>query len=160
MRREVYIIKFIEGVEVRSLKAEPDERGFLMEMLRCDWPEFMKFSQAYITACYPGVVKAWHYHKLQWDHFVCISGMARTVLCDLRDESPTQGLVNVFHLGFLNPILLKIPPLVYHGFASEGNETSLIVNFPTELYHYSQPDEYRLPYNDPSIPYSWEDISR
>lgn len=24
----------------------------------------------------------------------------------------------------------------------------------TELYNYEAPDEYRLPYNDPSIPYS------
>lgn len=156
MKLEVCNITLIEGVEIRHLKMIPDERGFLMEMLRSDWPEFMKFAQAYVTACYPGVIKAWHYHKLQWDHFVCVSGMARTVLCDLRDGSPTYGMVNVFHLGHLNPVLLKIPPLVYHGFTAEGNETSLIVNFPTELYNYGQPDEYRLSYNDPSIPYSWE----
>jgi len=150
----------IEGVEVRKLKIVPDERGFLMEMLRNDWPEFERFAQAYVTACYPGVIKAWHYHKKQCDHFVCVSGMARTVLCDLRDHSTTRGTVNVFHLGYLNPVLLKIPPLVYHGFAAEGSGTALIVNFPTELYDYDQPDEYRLPYNDPAIPYSWEAVHR
>jgi dTDP-4-dehydrorhamnose 3,5-epimerase len=37
-----------------------------------------------------------------------------------------------------------------------GNEMAMIINFPTELYNYEEPDEYRLPYDDPSIPYSWE----
>jgi len=146
----------IDGVKVRRLRVIPDERGYLMEMLRSDWEEYMKFGQAYVTACYPGVVKAWHYHKVQWDHFVCVAGMAKVVLYDPREASPTRGLINEFHLGYLNPVLLKIPPLVYHGFTAEGGSTALIVNFPTELYNSEAPDEYRLPYNDPSIPYSWE----
>ncbi len=145
----------IDGVQTKSLRLIPDERGFLMEMLRSDWPEFMGFSQTYLTAAYPGVIKAWHFHKKQWDHFVGVGGMTKVVLCDDRPESPTRGFINEFHLGFLNPQLLKIPPLVYHGFTAEGGEKSLIVNFPTELYNYAEPDEYRLPCNDPAIPYDW-----
>lgn len=149
-------MNLIECVTVKQLKVIPDERGYLMEMLRRDWPEFITFGQAYITTVYPGVIKAWHYHKLQWDHFVCVSGMARVALYDAREKSSTRGEVNVFHMGRLNPILLKIPPEVYHGFTAEGNDTALIINFPTEVYNYREPDEYRLPYNDPSIPYDWE----
>lgn len=149
-------MNLIQGVETRNLRLIPDERGFLMEMWRSDWPEFMKFGQAYITACYPGAVKAWHYHKNQWDNFVCIYGMAKVVLYDAREESPTKGLVNEFHIGQLNPVLIKIPPLVYHGFTPEGGQTVIIANFPTEVYNYEQPDEHRLSYDDPSIPYSWE----
>ena len=147
--------ELIAGVHVKKLKLIPDERGFLMEMLRSDWPEFENFAQSYVTACYPGVIKAWHYHKKQTDHFVCVQGMAKVVLYDSRDDSPTNGYINEFHIGFMNPMLIKIPPLVYHGFTSEGNQPALIVNFPTELYNYEQPDEYRLPFNDPSIPYDW-----
>jgi len=149
-------MKLIQGVETKSLRLVADERGFLMEMLRSDWPEFVKFGQAYVTACYPGVVKAWHYHKNQWDNFVCVYGMAKVVLYDSREESPTKGLINEFHIGQLNPVLIKIPPLVYHGFTAEGRETTLIANCPTELYDYEEPDEHCLPYNDLSIPYSWE----
>ena len=153
-------MNFIEGVIVKKLTVIPDERGYLMEMLRRDWPEFMNFGQVYVTAVYPGVIKAWHYHKLQWDHFVCVGGMARVVLYDPRKSSSTFGAVNVFHMGCLNPLLLRIPPEVYHGFTSEGNETTLIMNLPTEVYNYEQPDEYRLPHNDPSIPYTWEVLHR
>ncbi len=145
----------IAGVAVKRLRLIPDERGFLMEMLRADWAEYEGFAQAYVTCCYPGVYKAWHRHRLQTDHFVCVAGMAKVALYDPREESPTRGQVNEFHMGCLNPLLLKIPPLVYHGFTAEGGRPALIVNFPTRLYDYDHPDEERLPPDDPSIPYTW-----
>jgi dTDP-4-dehydrorhamnose 3,5-epimerase len=146
---------YISGVKVRKLRLVPDDRGWLMEMLRSDWEEFERFGQTYVTACYPGVVKAWHYHKHQTDHFICVSGMAKVALYDPRENSPTKGMVNEFFMGTLNPILVKIPNMVYHGFTAVGTEMTTIVNVPTELYKYDQPDEYRIPYNDPGIPYTW-----
>jgi dTDP-4-dehydrorhamnose 3,5-epimerase len=145
----------IEGVKVRKLRLIPDERGFLMEMLRSDWEEYEKFGQVYITAVYPGVVKGWHYHKLQTDHFVCVQGMAKVVLYDGREDSPTHGEVNEFFMGTLDPILLRIPKGVMHGFKGISEEMALIVNVPTELYNYQQPDEYRLPAHTDEIPYDW-----
>ena len=50
----------IDGVKVRRLGFIPDERGYLLEILRSDWEEFEKFGQVYVTAAYPGVVKGWH----------------------------------------------------------------------------------------------------
>lgn len=149
-------MELIKDVLVRQLEVKPDGRGYLMEMMRSDWPEFMRFAQSYATACYPGIYKAWHYHKKQWDHFVCPWGMARVVLYDPRPDSPTAGNINVFHIGVLNPALIRIPPLICHGFSAEGGRTALIVNYPTELYDYKQPDEYRIPFDDPAIPYDWE----
>ena len=145
----------IEGVKVKTLKVIPDERGYLMEILRSDWEEFEQFGQVYVTAVYPDVVKGWHYHKIQSDHFGCVSGMAKVVLYDGREGSPTHGEVNEFFMGYLNPILLKIPPGVMHGFKGIGDEITLIVNVPTEVYRYDQPDEYRLPAHTDEIPYDW-----
>lgn len=145
----------IEGVTVRKLRLIPDERGFLMEMLRSDWEEFDKFGQVYVTAVYPGVVKGWHYHKIQTDRFVCVAGMAKVVLYDMREGSPTYGEVNEFFMGIQNPILLKIPPGVMHGFKGISPEMTLIVNTPSEPYNYENPDEYRLPAHTDQIPYDW-----
>ncbi len=145
----------IDGVQTRKLRLIPDERGYLMEMLRSDWDEYNKFGQVYITAVYPGVVKGWHYHKIQTDHFVCVAGMAKVVLYDGREDSPTYGQINEFFMGQQNPILLKIPPGVMHGFKGIGTEMTLIVNVPTELYNYDEPDEYRLPAHTDQIPYDW-----
>ena len=145
----------IEGVKVRGLRFIPDERGYLMEILRSDWTEYERFGQVYVTAAYPGVVKGWHYHKLQTDHFVCVHGMAKVVLYDRREDSPTFGEVNEFFIGERNPCLIKIPPSVVHGFKGVGQDVALIVNVPTELYDYDDPDEHRLPYDTDEIPYDW-----
>jgi dTDP-4-dehydrorhamnose 3,5-epimerase len=145
----------IDGVVVKPLRVIPDERGFLMEMLRSDDEVFEKFGQAYITACYPGVVKGWHYHKKQTDHFVCVKGMAKVVLFDGREDSPTYRQVQEFFIGERNPVLLKIPRMVMHGFKAVGTEMAMIINFPTELYNYKEPDEYRIPWDSNDIPYDW-----
>ena len=145
----------IDGVVTKKLKLIPDERGYLMEMLRSDDEFFQKFGQVYLTVAYPGVVKGWHYHKKQTDHFVGVSGMTKVVLYDGRDGSKTHGEVNEFFLGELNPMLLVIPALVLHGMKGVGTKPGMIINIPTELYNYKNPDEFRVDPHDNDIPYDW-----
>ncbi len=146
----------IDGVKVRPLKPIHDERGYLMEMLRSDWPEFTKFGQVYVTVAYPNVVKGWHYHKVQTDNFVVVKGAAKVVCYDNRQGSKTKGEVNEFFPGEGNPMLIQIPPLVVHGFKAIGGDSVYLVNAPTELYNYKTPDEYRIPHDSPDIPYEWD----
>ena len=145
----------IQDVVVKPLRVIPDDRGYLMEMLRCDDPFFERFGQSYLTAAYPAVVKGWHYHKIQVDHFVCVSGLAKVVLYDRREGSPTHGELQEFFMGQLNPILLRIPPLVLHGFTAVGRDPALIINFPSDPYDYQDPDEFRVAWNSPEVPYDW-----
>ena len=145
----------IHDVKTKSLRLIPDERGFLMEILRVDDSDlFTKFGQVYVSATYPGVVKAWHYHQKQVDHFACVAGMVKLVLVDTRENSPTRGAVNEFFLGTQNPTLVQVPNLVYHGWKCISSEMALVVNVPTEPYHYKEPDEFRLAAHD-SLPYDW-----
>lgn len=146
----------IKDVNVKKLRVIPDERGLLMEMLRCDEEIFRKFGQVYVSMAYPGVVKGWHYHKVQIDYFTIVKGMMKVVLYDMRDGSPTKGEVNEFFMGEQNPILITIPPGVAHGMKCIGTEPALLVNCPTECYKYSEPDEFRIPAHDNDIPYDWE----
>jgi len=145
----------IDGVKVTPRKPIPDERGRLMELFRSDEPDFEKFGQVYMTTAYPGVVKAWHYHKKQVDNFICIQGMMKVVLYDAREGSPTHGEVNEFFMGTHHPIRLRIPKGVYHGFKCISPDEATVINVPTEPYDYDQPDEHRAPAHDPSIPYDW-----
>ena len=147
--------KLINGVTVKSLRLIPDERGRLMEILRSDDKEFSKFGQVYVTTAYPGVVKAWHCHKLQDDNMTALSGMVKIVLYDGRDGSPTQGVVNEFFIGEHNHILLHIPKYVWHGFKCVSDCEAMIVNVVTECYNYDNPDEYRKPAHGSDIPYDW-----
>jgi dTDP-4-dehydrorhamnose 3,5-epimerase len=146
----------IEGVVVRQLKPLVDERGWLMEILRKDWDVFEKFGQVYVTMAYPNVVKAWHMHKEQTDHLVCITGMVKLVLYDDRKGSNTKGEINEFVIGEQNYVLVKVPPEVWHGFKVISQKTALVLNAPTELYDYKTPDEYRLPPDTDKIAYDWK----
>ncbi|MGQ9456213.1 MAG: dTDP-4-dehydrorhamnose 3,5-epimerase family protein [Armatimonadota bacterium] len=146
----------IEGIQIKQLKRHADERGYLMEMLRVDDEMFGKFAQAYVSLNYPGVIRAWHYHKKQDDIWVCVKGMIKAAVYDSREGSPTYGEVNEFFLGDNNPIMLKIPVGTMHGYKTIGVEPSLLINFPSELYNPQEPDEYREPWNSPKIPYDWD----
>lgn len=153
--RGVRAKRLIDGVQFKELRVIPDERGYLMEMLRSDDAVFRKFGQVYLSVVYPGVVKGWHYHKVQTDYFVIVKGMVKVALYDDRPASPTRGEVNEFFLGEQNPLLITIPPGVLHGMKAIGAEPGYLVNCPTEPYDYASPDEFRVDPHDPGIPYDW-----
>ncbi len=146
----------IDGVQTKPLKVIPDERGRLMEVLRSDEEMFTKFGQLYVTTAYPGVVKGWHYHEKQVDHFVVVHGMMKIVLFDDRKGSPTRGVVNEFFMGVHNQILLKVPAGVLHGFKCISEREAIVINIPTEVYHYEKPDEFRVEAHSKEIPYDWD----
>src|SRR5512136_1357866 len=99
----------IQGVYIKKLKVVSDERGWLMEILRCDDELYQKFGQVYLTTAYPGVVKAWHYHKKQVDNFTCVHGMMKVVLYDARADSPTYRELMEMFVGGRNPLLISVP---------------------------------------------------
>jgi dTDP-4-dehydrorhamnose 3,5-epimerase len=145
----------IDGVTIKNLKVIPDERGRLMEILRNDDAMFEKFGQVYMTTAFPGVVKGWHFHKKQSDNMAVVRGTMKIVLYDSREGSPTFGEVNEFFAGVHNPILVHIPPYVYHGFKCVSQEEAIVVNTPTETYNYDDPDEFRVHPHENDIPYDW-----
>ncbi|MHC4756326.1 MAG: dTDP-4-dehydrorhamnose 3,5-epimerase family protein [Planctomycetota bacterium] len=145
----------VEGVGIRRCKVLPDERGRLGEIFRADDPWFEKFGQAYFTTTYPGVVKAWHYHKKQTDHIYVAKGMLKVALFDDRKDSPTYGVVNELYIGEHNPALLRVPPGIQHGWMCISNTEAYIVNITSETYNYSEPDEHRTDPHNNHIPYNW-----
>jgi dTDP-4-dehydrorhamnose 3,5-epimerase len=147
--------KAIDGVVIKNLRVIPDERGWLMEILRCDDPQFAQFGQVYLSTAYPGVVKAWHYHKIQTDNFTCAKGMMKVALYDDRKKSMTYRQLMELFIGERNPALITVPPGVYHGFKAIGTETAFFISIPTMPYNHKEPDEYRLPPDTAEIPYDW-----
>jgi len=145
----------IEGVVVKQLKIIPDDRGRLMEIFRCDDGFFKKFGQVYMTTVYKDVIKAWHFHKIQTDNFACIHGNIRLGLYDARKNSSTYGKTEEYIMGLDRPILVSIPPEVYHGFKGIADGESIVVNTPTEPYNHKKPDEYREDPFTKDIPFDW-----
>jgi dTDP-4-dehydrorhamnose 3,5-epimerase len=144
----------IEGVVVKPLGRIPDERGFIMHMLRCDDPEFEGFGEIYFSTAYPGAIKAWHLHKEMTLNYAVVVGMVKLVLYDDREQSNTRGETQELFIGRENYQLVKIPPFVWNGFKAIGNQMAVLANCST---HPHDPKEIvrKSPF-DPSIPYNWD----
>ena len=93
------------------------------------------------------MVKAWHKHETQNDNFYVVSGTMKVGLYDDREGSPTNGEYQVVMLGEkADDARLHIPAGVWHGMMAVGG-FAVMLNIPTELYDYDDPDEIRAPWD-------------
>ncbi|MED4206764.1 dTDP-4-dehydrorhamnose 3,5-epimerase family protein [Neobacillus mesonae] len=151
----------IQGVKIKEILKHCDDRGFFAELVRDDEPGLLsKFGQASWSMSYPGVIKAFHYHEKQDDLWFFPSGNAQVVLYDLRPDSPTSGKTNVYYMGEENPILLLIPKGVAHGYRVLGQNPAVIIYFTTQSYNPADPDEKRIPWDDPIVNFNWKTQNR
>lgn len=146
----------IDGVLLRPLVWHNDQRGSLAELVRADDPELMvvPFGQVYVTTLYPGVVKAWHLHREQWDRMVCLRGRVLLGLVDGRPGSPTEGAQMRVVLGDRNFAVARIPAGVWHGLKNIGPEEAMVVNVVSHPYRAEAPDEVRRPPHG-DLPFDW-----
>jgi dTDP-4-dehydrorhamnose 3,5-epimerase len=87
---------------------------------------------------------------------VVVVGMMKIVLYDQRAGSATRGEINEIFAGVHNQVRIHIPPGVCHGFKCISSEEALVVNTPTEVYRYDDPDEFRIDPHSKDIPYDWD----
>lgn len=146
--------KVIDDVCVKPLSTHCDDRGFFREIIRSTDDIFYKgFGQWSHSHMFNGVIKAWHFHRIQTDWWYVGSGVIRVGLCDMRESSPTYKTTMDFLMGDLQPAqVLKIPPGIAHG--------CKVVQGPANLFYitshtYNPADEIRIPYNDPGISFDW-----
>jgi dTDP-4-dehydrorhamnose 3,5-epimerase len=71
-------------------------------------------------------------------------GSAKVVLVDDRDDSSSRGEKMILVAGERNPVLIAVPPKVYHGWMSLEDDTQLIGIF-SHTYNREDPDEIRVP---------------
>jgi dTDP-4-dehydrorhamnose 3,5-epimerase len=150
----------IEGVVVKECVVHSDDRGVLIEILRDDEPVFREVKQSTFTLAYPGVIKAFHWHRRQWDVWFFVSGMAQVVMHDLRSSSATAGRTDVLYMGDRRPLVVAIPPLVVHGYRVLGAEPCGLIYHTTEHYDPADPDEERIAHDDPRIGFDWRTKNR
>lgn len=159
----------IHDVRVKSLVKHADARGFFIEQLKrgdhddqgrpfVDTHPFAQMSRSIVYARGgnpPEPIKAFHWHRYQWDYWDVVAGNARVVLVDLREESPTAGAVQVLTAGDDSPRIVAIPPLVAHGYQCLGTRDVHLVYYVTEPYDADNPDEGRIRFDDPRIGFDW-----
>lgn len=143
----------IEGLRLQRLLTRADARGDLTVLLSELKDMVTPPPHVYWVTAEPGSIRAWVYHKRQFDRLAYTNGDLRVVLYDLRPDSLTHGRLNIVDVGAANKVLLTIPPFVIHGVQNRGKQAATFINMPTRAYDPAQPDKSRLPFDHPGIPY-------
>lgn len=149
----------IEGVKIKALKTNYDNRGFFREIIRVS-DEFFGagFGQWSHSFMVPGVIKAWHSHRIQTDWWYVCNGLLRVGMWDLRENSPTRGITMDLLMGDGQPeCAIMIPPGVAHG--------CKVIKGPANLFYvtsrvYDPNDEIRIAQDDPAAGFDWDNDSK
>jgi dTDP-4-dehydrorhamnose 3,5-epimerase len=91
---------------------------------------------------YPGVIKAWHRHSLQTDFWMCVHGHMKVGVH--REEDGASWLAVI---GEKRPGVVIIPPPLWHGAATVGNQPAGLLYYVTHAFNPKQPDEQRRAYD-------------
>src|SRR6476469_4642051 len=90
----------IAGVFVVEPDQHGDERGLFVETYRREWfPRGREMLQSNRADRQAGCIVGLHYHLHQADYWYVPNGLARVVLHDLREGSPTDGKTLELDLG-------------------------------------------------------------
>lgn len=147
----------IDGVRVREVRNVPTAGRLTTELYRRDWGlDQEPVDQVFQVRLEPGTVSAWHAHAHTTDRLFVTEGLIKIVLCDLREGSPTHRQINEFRCGPVRPMLVIVPPRVWHGVQNVSSGPAAIVNIVDHAYDYESPDHWRLPSDTEHIPYSFD----
>ncbi len=126
----------INGMIIKDLIKNKDDRGWLIELFRKDMVDEDIFPEmSYISLTHPGIARGPHEHSEQTDYF-CFIGPStfKLLLWDNRKKSETYTNKMSLNVGENNPKIVIIPPGVVHAYKNIGNKPGLVINLPNKLY--------------------------
>jgi methylation protein EvaC len=130
-------------VKIKKLNIFANDQGYLFETLRND-DEFYdgKFGQCLISELYPEVIKGLHRHWKQTDYTTCIRGNIKYVVAKEKENGTAD--VKVYTIGESNPIMIKVPPGLWHGYMPLGNEKACVLHVLDKAFDINDPDTERI----------------
>ena len=140
-----------DGVELRPLIAHRDDRGWVAEYFRDEWPTGIAPVQWAVTVTGAGVMRGVHVHIRHDDYFVLLQGGAIVGLHDLRPGSPTRGRAAMLELRGEEPTAVIIPPGVGHGFLFLTPSIYVVGT----SHCYDPTDELGCHWRDPDLGFTW-----
>lgn len=135
----------IDGVRIHELGNVITRSGYMTEVFRTDWSVIgITAHQINWVELNPGAVTDWHAHAKQIDHLVGVGGNIKLALWDNREKSPTKGATEIIRLGAIRPVMVIVPPFVWHGLRNESGVPAGYLNVTDQLYEHANPDNWRL----------------
>lgn len=150
----------INGVYVRDLELNFDDRGILFEALRTDWQEVrntlkdnnkgsQEINQVYVVANTCEAIRAYHKHDRLIDFFTILTNSAKFVLIDDRIGSSTFQNYQIINMVGMKPQVLVVPAGVFHGWKAPTG--TILLSSANDMYkgpHKTLPvDEERIEYS-------------
>lgn len=149
----------LDGVKFIDLLWRVDGRGKLIEI---GTPVFFNGNwlfpaHVYQTYTDKDVIKAWHVHKEHTDQFGITHGKLNLVLADIREQSSTFGKYVSVVIGRDNPMAVRVPPGVLHGWKALSHGC-MVTNMQTHIYNPF--DEIRYPFDMQFlIDFEWQPLN-
>jgi dTDP-4-dehydrorhamnose 3,5-epimerase len=120
--------------------------------------------QINVGVMYANVVKAWHRHAKQDDHWCVLSGNLKIGLFNTENKAITAELLvsgtasstvleipansgKAVFLGEHRPGVLRIPAGLWHGAVAVGGRDATLLYYVTNRYDPANPDEERFPWD-------------
>ncbi|OGY21960.1 MAG: hypothetical protein A3A65_02850 [Candidatus Chisholmbacteria bacterium RIFCSPLOWO2_01_FULL_49_14] len=140
-----------DGVKISDLIKHVDPRGYFIEVFKQKWIEELPLIQWNVVRSKKNALRGMRVHIKHYDYVIIFEGKAVYALRDLRQGSPTQGLVSMVHIEGKHPQSVIIPPGVAHGFYFF--KPSFYVYGVTE--YYDKEDELGFYFADPDAGIKW-----
>lgn len=144
----------LEDVQIIPLKKIPDVRGTIMHGVRND-NLLNDFGEVYFKKLYHGIINGWHVHETLMLNFICLTGMAKIVLYDMRKQSKTYKQFQEIFFGDDNYCLVHIPPNIANATESLVSPYSIICNIASEPHNPNTVYKRINPFAK-TIPYDWK----
>ena len=124
----------IEGVIIRPLSKIPDVRGTIMHGVRSD-NILNDFGEVYFKKLYRNIINGWHIHESLILNYICVYGMMKVVLYDMREDSVTKGAIQEVFMGDDNYVLLHVPCGIANASTVISGDFSIICNVASEPHN-------------------------
>jgi dTDP-4-dehydrorhamnose 3,5-epimerase-like enzyme len=154
----------IQGVFVKDLSLNIDDRGLLYEMTRLDWEECdllyngkevidkSLIQQVYVVRNTTECIRAFHRHEELVDLFCIVQGHAKFILAKDRNKGKydvDRDNLDIINVSYLKPTLIGVPAGIWHGW--EGSADAILICVANRLYkgvdHKGELDEERIPWD-------------
>src|SRR5262245_27196760 len=143
----------IAGVGIVELGNVLTRSGWMVEVFRTDWDGIgISPRQINWVELSPNGVTDWHRHINQVDHLIGVGGVIKLALWDGRKGSVTANQSEIIRLGAMRPVMVIVPPGVWHALKNESGRAAGYLNVTDQLYEYKNPDNWRLATNETGIP--------
>ena len=144
----------IDGVQLKRLKVNVDDRGSFTEVFKQLWEPGFDFVQFSVVQSEANVMRGCHLH---WNHdeYICLlNGSASVGLRDERPDSATRDVWALYELYADDMAALIFPRGLVHGWYFPERSTHL--QGVTEAYDtYGHYDNLRINWLDPDLGIPW-----